>query len=136
MNIQNARCNDRDLYSSVFTKSVNKIQVSLNLTGITDTLHEDRYIYIYIYIYIWNYPAEFFLEWEMFQTKAVEKFKTHILCWIISRRILLIMRNVSDKSCRENQNTHFVFNNFPFRKSCSLWDNVEKCGRAGQATDD
>jgi len=22
------------------------------------------------------------------------------------------MRNVSDKSCRENQNTHFVFNNF------------------------
>jgi len=24
------------------------------------------------------------------------------------------MRNVSDKSCRENQNTHFVFNNFFF----------------------
>jgi len=22
------------------------------------------------------------------------------------------MRNVSDKSCRENQNTHFVFSNF------------------------
>jgi hypothetical protein len=25
---------------------------------------------------------------------------------------LLRMRNVSDKSCRENQNTHFVFSNF------------------------
>jgi hypothetical protein len=24
------------------------------------------------------------------------------------------MRNVSDKSCRENQNAHFVFNNFFF----------------------
>jgi hypothetical protein len=33
---------------------------------------------------------------------------------IISRWILLRMRNVSDKSCRENQNTHFMFNNvFP-----------------------
>ena len=31
---------------------------------------------------------------------------------------------------------HFVFNNFFFRKSCRLWDNVEKYCRAGQATDD
>jgi hypothetical protein len=28
-----------------------------------------------------------------------------------------------------------MFNNF-FRKSCHLWDNVEKYGRARQATDD
>jgi len=28
---------------------------------------------------------------------------------IISRLFLLRMRNVSDKSCRGNQNTHFVF---------------------------
>jgi len=26
---------------------------------------------------------------------------------IISRSIILTLRNVSDKSCRENQNTHF-----------------------------
>jgi len=31
---------------------------------------------------------------------------------IISRSVLFRMRNVSDKSCRENQNTHFVFCNF------------------------
>ena len=31
---------------------------------------------------------------------------------IISRSGLLRMRNVSDKSCTENQNTHFVFSNF------------------------
>ena len=27
--------------------------------------------------------------------------------------------------CREHQNTHFIFSNV-FRKSCSLWDNVEE----------
>ena len=31
--------------------------------------------------------------------------------------------------------THFVFNNF-FKKSCLLWDNVEKYCRVGQVTDD
>jgi hypothetical protein len=32
-----------------------------------------------------------------------------------------------DKSCTENQITHFMFNSLFFRKSCRLWDNVEKC---------
>jgi hypothetical protein len=54
---------------------------------------------------------------------------------ILSRWILLIMRNISDKSCRENQNTHFMSNIF-FRTSCRLLDNVEIYGTAGQATDD
>jgi len=43
----------------------------------------------------------------MFQTKAVEEIKTHILCFV----------------------------NF-FRKSCRLWDNVEGYCTTGQATDD
>jgi len=43
----------------------------------------------------------------MFQTKVVEKIKTHILCSIT----------------------------FFFWKSCLLWDNVEKYCRAGQDTD-
>ena len=55
---------------------------------------------------------------------------------ITSRSFLLRMRNVSDKICRENQNTHFVFSIFFFRKSYRLWDNVEKYSRAGKATDD
>jgi len=42
---------------------------------------------------------------------------------IISRSLLLRMRNVSDKSCRENQNTNFVFSNgfskiAPFMRKC------------------
>jgi hypothetical protein len=31
-------------------------------------------------IRVWSYLGHFFLEWEMFQTKVVEKIKTHILC--------------------------------------------------------
>ena len=49
---------------------------------------------------------------------------------------LLRIKNISDIICRDNQNTHFTFKNFFFpRKSCLLLDNVEKCGRARQATD-
>jgi hypothetical protein len=53
---------------------------------------------------------------------------------IISRWILFRKRNVSNKSCRQNQNTHFMFNIF-FRKSCRLWDTVKKYGRARHVTD-
>jgi len=35
-----------------------------------------------------------------------------IYIFIISRLFLLRRRNVSDRSCRETQNTHFVFRNF------------------------
>ena len=57
--------------------------------------------------------------------------------WWWSRSNLLRMKNVSDKICTENQNTHFRFHDlfFFFRRSCRLWENVEKCGRAKQATD-
>jgi hypothetical protein len=30
-------------------------------------------------IYFWSYLANFFLEWEMFQTKVVQKIKTHFV---------------------------------------------------------
>jgi len=54
---------------------------------------------------------------------------------IICRSYLLRMRNVLEKSCRENQNT-FQVQRFFFFKSCRLWDNVEKFLRVGQAIDD
>jgi hypothetical protein len=58
-------------------------------------------------VHLWPYLAKFFLEWEMFQTKVVQKIKTHILCSI---------------RCS--------------RKSWRLWENVEKYSRAGQAPDE
>jgi len=57
------------------------------------------------YIHFWSYLDELYLEWEMFQTKVVEKIKTHISCSV----------NV-------------------FLKSRRLRDNVENLGTAGQAT--
>jgi len=63
------------------------------------------------YAHLWQHVAEFFLEWEMFQTKFVEKTKTHILCSVSSQTPLL-------------------------RKSFRLRDNVEKYGTGRQATDD
>jgi hypothetical protein len=54
---------------------------------------------------------------------------------IAPRSVLLRMRNITDKICREDQNTHFIFNNFFPRKSWRVWENVEKCWRAILATD-
>jgi hypothetical protein len=57
-----------------------------------------------------------------------------------SRSLLLKMINVSDGSCGENRkskHTLYVQQLFflIFRKSCCVWDSVEKYGRAIQATD-
>ena len=83
---------------------------------------------IYMKFYIWVWFEEL---WRTFKfhytptriTGTLHEYQCIFL--IISRWILLRMRNVSDKSCRENQNTHFLFNNV-FRESCCLWDTVEK----------
>jgi hypothetical protein len=52
----------------------------------------------------------------------------------ISHWILLIMGNVLEKSCRENQNTYFMFSNF-FPNIKAFMRHAEKYGTAGQATD-
>ena len=56
--------------------------------------------------------------------------------FIISRSFLLRMRNVSDKICRGNQNTHFALSNLFLSKILPLLDSVENYFIAGQATDD
>jgi hypothetical protein len=58
-------------------------------------------------IHFLSYRSQFYYKWEMFQTKVVEKIKTRILCSVSI-----------------------------FRKSCRLWDNVEKYCIAGEATDE
>jgi len=84
-----------------FRKSVEKIQVSLN-----SDKNKGYCTWRPIYIFL-TYLAHLFLEWEMMQTKVVEKIKTH-----------------------------FAFINFFFfRKWYRLWENVEEYCRARQATD-
>ena len=76
---------------------------------IPGALHEYRVFYMntgcFTWIRLW-YLAQFFLKWEMFQTKAVEKV-----------------------------NTQFIFNNV-FPKIVLLSDGVEKWSGARQAPDD
>ena len=72
-------CHQTDLqkiwFWSIFRKSVEKIQVSLKSGKITPTLREAQLIFL-------SFLAQFFFEWEKFQTKVVEKIKIHILCSI------------------------------------------------------
>jgi hypothetical protein len=44
---------------------------------------------------------------------------------IISRPILR-RRNISDKSCRENQNTHFTFSIFFFFEKFTIYEEIRK----------
>jgi len=50
-----------------------------------------------------------------------------VLIISLSLAFLLRMRNVSDKSCRENQITHFMFNKFIFENRALYeitWKNI------------
>jgi hypothetical protein len=40
----------------------------------------------------------------------------------ISRSVLLRIRNLSDKSCTENRNTHFMFSNFFFSENRAVYE--------------
>ena len=52
-------------------------------SGFIKMWQEWRVLYMKTHRHLWQYLAHFFLEWEMFQTKGVEKIKTHIFCSII-----------------------------------------------------
>jgi len=54
----------------------------------------------------------------------------------VTRSMLLRVRNISDKSCTENQHKFYVQHFFFPEKTCLLWDSLEKYGTARQATDD
>ena len=56
--------------------------------------------------------------------------------FMIFRSLLLTVRHVSNESYGENRKMDRMFNNFFSRKSCRLWDNVKKYGRARQVTGD
>ena len=53
---------------------------------------------------------------------------------IIYCSILLRVRNISDKSCRENKNTHLTFNNLFLNHA--VYEMWKKYCRVGQATDE
>jgi hypothetical protein len=87
--------------------------------------HEIQYLSIFcFFVEVRHFTLESNKNNAYFTWRPIYIFK------IISRSFLLEIKNVSDKICRENQNTLFWFNNF-LRILCLLWDNVEKYFRAG-----
>jgi hypothetical protein len=68
--------------------------------------------------YLENLPRKFMCHLNRARIKGT-LLEDQYTFFIISRTFLLRKRNVSDKSCRENQNTHFVFRSF-FLKSYRL----------------
>jgi hypothetical protein len=80
----------------------------------------------YIWVFFENLSRKFKFHWNLTRTTGTlhENLRTFMT---VTRWVLLRMRNVSDKSCRENQNTHFMFNNlFPkivlfMRKCGKIW---------------
>jgi len=83
----------------IFRKSVGKNQVSFKFD-------KNNWYFTWRHSHLWYCLAEFYLEWEMFQTEVLDKIKNTFLCSITV-----------------------------FRESCRLWNNVGKLGRAGKATD-
>jgi len=84
-------------------------KICRDISSFIETWQEQRTLYTKTNMYFWYLPQSF-LEWEMFQTKVVDKI-----------------------------NTHFMFNNIPPPPPQNravyeiMWENIV---RAGQATDD
>jgi hypothetical protein len=76
-----------------------------------------------IWVVFENLSGKFRFHWHM--TRLRDNLHEDQYTFLSLSHSLLTMRNVSDKSCRENQTTHFMFNNF-FHISCHLWDNMGK----------
>ena len=81
-----------------------------------------------------NMPEKFKIHENL--TRRTGTFHEDLRAVMIPRSLLFRMRNVLDKNCTENQNTFYIPFIFSPRKSGLLWDNVEKYGRSGRATDD
>jgi hypothetical protein len=108
------------VYSSVCTE-----QLSSHWTD----FHE-----IWYWVFLKNLCRKFRLYWNL--TRIMDTLHEDLCAFmIISRWILLRMRNVSDKSCEKIKASILCSITF-FQKACHLWDNVEKYGRAGQASYD
>jgi hypothetical protein len=60
------------------------------------------------YSHLWQYLAEFFLEWEMFQTKVVEKIKTEIL-YLVTFSENRSVYEIMSKNMVELERTHTIW---------------------------
>ena len=81
-----------------------------------------------------NVPRKF--KFHLKLTRITDTLHEHQYTCLIIPRSFHRMRNISDKNCRWNENTHFGFNNF-FCQNCAIFlDNVKEYGRNWQPTYD
>ena len=81
-------------------------EVSRSADWATRPTHTHTHTHIYIYTYIHARAQKIYIYIYIYTL-------THLCTFtIISRSILLRIRNVLDESCTENQNTHFMFDDF------------------------
>ena len=108
-----------------FTK-LRKATISFVLSvrpHVTTRLPTEGFLLYFIFENLWKIYRE---NVRFFQNQTVITGTLHEdqnTFFIISLSVLLRMRNVPVKSCTENQNTHFVINNFfskivPFMRYC------------------
>ena len=114
---QNARCNDKNSSYLSVRPSIRMEQLASHFTDIRD---------------IW-YLSIFWKSVEKMQASLISDKNNGYFTWrpiyifIISRSVVLRMRNASNKSCGENQNTHLIFSNSPTPESHAvymIWKNT------------
>jgi hypothetical protein len=90
----------------------------------------------------WNFVFEYYSKicqenprFHQNPTRITGNLREKLCTFMIISPWVLRIRNVSDKSCRENQNAHFMFtNSFP-ENSAVCWIMWRKCCRARHTTD-
>ena len=100
----------------------------------TTRLSPEGFHNFYISVFFENPLRKFKFHWTL--TRITGNLHEYLRTFmIITRSIIPKIRNVSDKSCRENQNTVLCSVTFP-RMSCLLRGTVEEYRTARQATED
>jgi endoglucanase Acf2 len=84
------------------------VRLSVCQCGIT-WLPPDRFLWNFMSVFFESLSRKFEFRWTLtWMTGTLHEDQYTFL--IISHSFLLRMKNVSDKSCKENQNTYFIFN--------------------------
>jgi hypothetical protein len=129
----NSATTENSIFEYFSKKTVEKIQVSLK-SDKNNGYFTWRPIYIFYHITFNSSLNDMIYLLTSIGWTPCGSSTVHIYTQTVHRTTQLT-KNVWNKTCRQNQNTHFISNNF-FRKSRRLWDKVQKYFRSGQATDD
>jgi len=142
-NTQNALCGQNVQLLGTFTK-LRKATISFIMSACS-SVYPGGTFKLLLDGFSWNLMSVFIEHlWRksqislQFNKDTCTLHKDQYIFVIIPHSVLLRMRNVSDKSYRKKIKTHIWYSVITriFLKIVPFLDNAEKCGRAGQATDD